>query len=178
MLITILQAIQGTIEEIVEKYSAYMKRIALSIIKDEHLAEDIVQNALIKINNNRSKIDYADSGRTKNFIITVTRNVAFSMLKQEKYFEENVQFLEEKEFNNIEGEIDVKAFCDKYGLSMETTEILSALSEVDKDIIVMRFGMGYSCKEIAKIFDMSEDSVYKRCQRARKSLQETMEGVR
>lgn len=176
MLISLLQAIQGIVEEIVEKYSSYMKTIALRIIKDEYLAEDIVQNALIRIYNNSSKIDNIDSRRTKNFIITVTRNVAFTMLKQEKNTDENVRFVESEEFNQIEGEIDVNAFCDKYGFNEKTADILSQIGEIDKDIIVLRFGMGYSCREIAKILNMSEDSVYKRCQRARKSLQESVGG--
>lgn len=179
MLAGILQAVQSVIEEVVEKYRNYMKAVAFRIVKDEHLAEDAVQNALIRIHQNLSKIDNIHSRRTKNFIITITRNAAITMLNQEKKIEDNVRFMTEEEFNSIEGEVDIKAFCDRYGFSAEISDALSSVGEVDKGILILRYGMGYNCREIAKLLQMSEDSVYKRCQRACKLLQEILaQGVK
>lgn len=50
-------------------------------------------------------------------------------------------------------------------------EALSQLEELDKDIIIYKFGCGYSGREIAKLIDRTPDYVYKRLQRAIQRLQ-------
>lgn len=174
MLTVILQVIDSAINDIVIKYKKMMNTIAKNIIKDEHLAEDIVQISFLRINKNLKKIDNVNSAETKNYIITITRNVAFSMIKKENKIQENVQFIDEDRFNNIEGEINIEVFKDKYGFNDDIVEVLSAINEVDKDIITLRYGAGYSCKEIAEILEMSQDSVYKRCQRTLGKLEKVI----
>lgn len=176
MLFTIIQVIQDAINDIVSRYQKMMMTIANSIINDYQLAEDITQLSLLRINKNLSKIDNVNSDRTKNFIITITRHVAFSMKKNKKSFQEYVQFCQEEEFNNIIGEIDLEVFRDKYGFSEEIAEALNSLGELNKDIIIFRFWAGYSCKEIADIFEMTQESVYKRVERSKTKLKEILDG--
>ncbi|MBQ1715122.1 MAG: hypothetical protein II035_02070, partial [Firmicutes bacterium] len=44
-----LQIIQDSIEDIFKKYLPMMRSLALSILKDHHLSEDAVQEALVKL---------------------------------------------------------------------------------------------------------------------------------
>ena len=70
----------------------------------------------------------------------------------------------------MENNLDIKAFCDERGLDEDVLEILSSLSELDKDILIYRFADGYSVREIAEMTGHNPDFVYKRIQRAVEKL--------
>lgn len=170
---SLLQVIQDAFTEMFEKYHLMMKNLAYSILKDYQLAEDAVQESLLSLSKNMDKIDNIHSDRSKNYIYTITKNKSLSMLKKQKS-ENSVQFYDTEELNHIEGELDINAFCDDFGFSEKVAEALSGLDAVDRDIIVYRFGAGYSGKEIAKMLGKEPDYVYKRLQRAMKKLQKVL----
>ena len=170
---SLLQVIQYTFTEMFEKYQPMMKNLAYSILKDHQLAEDAVQESFLSLLKNMDKIDNIHSDRCKNYIYTITKNKSFSMRKKQKK-QNCVQFYDTEELNHIEGELDVNAFCDAFGFSENITEALSSLDSVDQDIIVYKYGAGYSGKEIAKMLGKEPDYVYKRLQRAMKKLQKIL----
>ncbi len=169
LLFFVLQNIQDEVAEIYEKYHGMMGYLAFSILKDYQLAEDAVQEALLSISQNIDKLDDIDSDRSRNYIYTVTKNTSLSLLRKMK-FENNVQYYETKELNNIEGELDINAFCNAYGLSDRVTDALLQLSEIERELIILKYGEGYTGKEIACIIGKEPDFVYKRLQRALKKL--------
>ena len=63
-------------------------------------------------------------------------------------------------------QIDTGSFHDEYGFGPELQELLGELNNVDKDIILLRFGCGYSHAEIARAVGKSEVAVRKRLERA------------
>ena len=174
----VIQIIYDTVEDILRKYLPMMKSLAYSIIQDYHLAEDAVQEAMIRLSQNTDKIDNIDSNQSKNYVYTVTKNEALKITIKEnkrKKFEEDVLFYDEPGLNNIEGQLDIDAFCDKYGFSMEMAEVINNLGEIDKDIIIYKYGAGYSLKEIAELMELSYDVISKRHQRALKKVKEVLE---
>lgn len=177
-IISIIQTIHDTFEGIFNKYLPMMRKLAYSIIKDHHLAEDAVQEAMLRLSQNTDKIDNIDSNQSKNYVYTVTKNEALKITIKEsnrKNIEEDVKFYDCLGLMNIEGQIDIDAFCDKYGFSMRIAEVLNDLSETDKDIIIYKYGAGYSLKEIASLIEISYDAVSKRHQRALKKIKEVLE---
>ena len=173
LMFSILQIIQDSINDIFEKYHAMMKSLAYSILKDYQLAEDAMQEALLALSANMDKIDNIDSNRSKNFIYTVTKNKSLNLLKKE-LSEKSVQFFDEERLNNIEGDLDVQAFCYEFGFSDQVLNALSQLDEIDKDIIIYKFGAGYNGREISKLIGRDPDYVYKRLQRAIQKLQKIL----
>lgn len=172
-LLSILQMVEDAISALSEKYEKMMKNLAYSILKDVQLSEDAVQESLLKLSDNMDKIDNLDSDRSKNFIYTVTKNESISMIrKRKKIITQDVLFSDSDALNNIEGQLDVGAFCNQYGFSDRTEEALAKLDELDRDIIIYRFAEGYRVKEIAKLIGKTPDYVSKRLQRAIKKLQE------
>ncbi len=177
-IISIIQTIHDAFEGIFNKYFPMMRNLAYSIIKDHQLAEDAVQEAMIRLSQNTYKIDNIDSNKSKNYVYTVTKNEALKITIKENnrnYYEEDVLFYDESGLNNIEGQLDIDAFCDKYGFSMEMAEVINNLGEIDKDIIIYRYGAGYSLKEIAELMELNYDAVIKRHQRALKKVKEVLE---
>lgn len=177
-IISIVQTIYDAVTDIFNKYLPMMKSLARSLLNDDQLSEDAVQEALVKLHQNTGKIDNINSKASKNYIYTVTKNEALKILREEKdkkFFETDVQFSEENGFNNIEGSPDIDAFRNEYGFSMDIAEALNGLSETDKDIIVYKYGAGYSLKEIAQLMDLDREVVYKRHQRALEKLRTMLE---
>ena len=177
-IISIIQTIHDAFEEVFNKYLPMMRNLSFSIIKDYHLAEDAVQKAMVRLSQNTDKIDNIDSNQSKNYVYTVTKNEALKITIKENnrnYYEEDVQFYNEPGLNNIEGQLDIDAFCDKYGFSMEMAEVINNLGEIDKDIIIYKYGAGYSLKEIAELMELSYDVISKRHQRALRKVKEVLE---
>ena len=58
---------------------------------------------------------------------------------------------------------------------MEMTEVINNLGEIDKDIIIYKYGAGYSLKEVAELMRLNYDAVIKRHQRALKKVKEVLE---
>lgn len=168
-IISLIQVVQDIAEDIFRKYRSMMKNLSFSILRDLHLSEDAIQRAMINLHLNREKIDNIDSKASKNYIYTVTKNECLKILREEKRRKEHeidVQSYDENGLTNIPGQLDIDAFCDEYGFGHSVAEALESLSEEDRDVIVYRYGAGYSLKEIAVIMDMSKEAVYKRHQRA------------
>ena len=108
----------------------------------------------------------------------MVRNEAITIKKKENnknYHEVNVQFQEKSEFNNIEGQLDIDAFCNEYGFSSEIADVLEGFSLVDRDILTYKYCFGYSFKEISKIMDIKRDTVYKRHKRVLEKLRVILE---
>lgn len=175
---SLVQIAYDKVTDIFNKYLPMMKSLTHSLLKDSQLSEDAVQEALIRLSKNTGKIDNINSKETKNYIYTITKNEALRILKKEKNredHEDDVQLFDEDGFNNIGGQTDIEAFVDEYGFGSEVAELLEELNESDRDIIVYRYGAGYSLKEIAELVDMDRETVYKRHQRTLIKLKELLE---
>ena len=60
-----------------------MQSLAYSILKDHQLSEDAVQEALIRLSQNKEKIGNINSRETKSYIYTVTKNEALRLAEKE-----------------------------------------------------------------------------------------------
>ena len=153
-------------------------RFAMRCCPSRPDCEDAVQEAMLRLSQNTDKIDNVDSNQSKNYVYTVTKNEALKIILKENnrnYYEEDVLLYDESGLNNIEGQLDIDAFCDKYGFSIGIAEVINNLGETDKDIIIYKYGAGYSLKEIAELMELNYDAVIKRHQRALKKVKEVLE---
>ncbi|WP_343097458.1 RNA polymerase sigma factor, partial [Clostridioides difficile] len=81
-------------EKIYEKYRQIMFYVANKILKDDHLSEDAVHNAFLRIIKNIDKIDEVDSPRTKAFIVIIVERIAIDFYRKRK--REKVSDIEEE----------------------------------------------------------------------------------
>lgn len=143
------------------KYRKQMKRIAYRILGDEHLAEDAVHNAFIKIISNLEKFNEIDCQQTRNLIVIIIRSVSIDMYRKRN-----------KEFENTdisERELSVKTDFS----AVEVADILKgieALPQIYSDVLLLKIEYGYTDREIANLLGIKVDTVSKRLERARKQL--------
>ena len=69
-------------EALYREYRSPMLRIAMSILHDQGLAEDAVQQAFLKIFQNFEKIQLQDCNKTKSFIVILIKNTAIDLYRK------------------------------------------------------------------------------------------------
>ena len=148
-----------------EQYRKLMFYIAKEILKDNHLAEDAVQEAFLRIAKNFHKTGTVTSHETKAFAVIITRNVAIDIYNKEKKITKINQYLSE----SIETETD--DFTEKTSYKKLLGYILE-LPEIYRDVLYLNLVYDYQFNEIANLLGISTENARKRVQRGKKILQE------
>lgn len=129
-------------EELYEKYSSLVYKIAFSILKNKENAEDIMQNVFIKIGNlSKEKLP---SNYEASWLYSVTKNEAISYLRKNKDTLQIDEIEEKSKEDTIEEVVGKSTY----------QNIISSLEQKEKQIILLKVEIGLSFKEIAKLLNM------------------------
>jgi RNA polymerase sigma-70 factor (ECF subfamily) len=146
----------GCLDELSKLYS-YLSRpvyfIALSILKDKYLAEDVLQDTFISVYKN---IHTYTQNNPKAWVLTIARNTALNKLKKQSYDQPVC------EFPRLEAD---GAFS-----SIELFEAFKVLSQEEELIVILYVIEGVKQIEIAKILSISYDRTRKKYRAAIKKL--------
>lgn len=153
---------------IFEKYKAPMKKYAATIVGDNHFAEDIVQEAFIRVALHIDGVEENNSHKTNSFIVTIVRNVCMDFLKKEK--RQNVTYVEDPD-TQILPKIRKEWFSFEELDFNELVKTIKGLPQIYRDVLLFKFYHGFTDKEIAEFLDISMPTVRKRIERARDLLQ-------
>lgn len=154
-----------------EKYHYLMYYVANNILKDKELTEDAVQEAFIRIAKNIYKIHNPYSGESKQFVVTVVRNVALTILKERGKFQ-----MEEYEEELDDGK-DLEEEVIRKEMMRKMVEEIRKLPQKYKDILYLKYYNELSVSEIASTLKISTESVKKRLQRGRAIVLENLKKV-
>ena len=157
------------VELIQNKYGVLMHKIAYEILKDWHYVEDVEQEVLWKLILHCEDKTMLPPDELKSYLCTAVKNTAINMAVKNGRMTE----AEERYYGSISLTmefVDTVAFHDKYGFGPQIQELLSNLDNIDRDIICLQYGQGYSRKETAEILGKSEEFVKKRSNRSRTKL--------
>ena len=127
-------------------------------MNNEHDAEDAVHSAFIKIAENIGKIDDLACPKTKNYITTIVENKA-------------IDFYRANQRRNSDLYLDEIS-----GIEVEETRVpglaacMAKLPPRYRQVILLKYYHGFSCKEIAKQLKLTETNVIKLDQRAKNKL--------
>ncbi len=152
-------------------YREYFKDVYLyvkSLSGDVHVAEDITSETFLKaiksINSFKGDCDI------RVWLCQIAKNTYFSYLRKNKALV--FTDVEEEEKDKIDVE---KRLCSKEE-SLRIHEILHNLNEPYKEVFTLRVFAELSFKEIGKIFGKTENWACVTYHRARKKIQEELEG--
>lgn len=155
-------------EEIYLKYKEKMYGIAYSILNNVQDSEDAVHQAFLSMANNFQKILNIPRQDLSSYIVIIIRNTSINIYNKNKNTAEHSAELSEDQkaidinfFENIDYE--------------QLVLVISHLPDKYKDILFLHYINGFSCKEISKMLDISVDNVWKRIERAKKSLKKALE---
>ncbi len=158
--------------DIYNRYKDKMFYKAKSIVHRDELAEDVVQESLLKIAKNIANVGSSESGSTAAFVIIITRNTAYDMLKTER--RQQGEELDEQ-IVDISKDTLRDALSD-VGYNTILNEI-NSLEPIYKDVLTLRLVYDYSVSEISKMLKTSENTIKSRISRGKNILRERLENL-
>lgn len=150
-------------EHIYVTYKGLMFYVANQILKNNEDSEDAVHNAFIAIAKNISKIQDIECPKTKSYIVNIVESKAIDLYRK-KHKEYSMEYIEE----NIGITVEAPA-------ENELADCILKLPARYREIILMKYSYGLTCKEIALQMGISIENANKLDQRAKKRLMQICE---
>lgn len=157
-----------------EKYYKMVFYTILRFIDDRFLAEDLLNDVYILIGKNLTKVDFDDTKRCRNFIITVTRNYCKSYLRKQSKI--NEEFIEDSDILKGNKNDVLKDILDKEQREKLMDEV-EQLEDKYKMVLELKYINGFHDDEIADILSINKKNVQMRLYRAKIMLREKMGSV-
>lgn len=167
------EIVRNKLEEIYLEHSKIMFITAYSILHDYHEAEDVFQDAILRIANNLHKISGIKCKKTRSYLVIIVRNLSFNVYNKKK----NITFLEHEEINRLPNkeELLIEEHMIRLDLSNEMISFLKVLYQPYSDILTLRYYYELDISEIAELLDITENNVSVRLSRAKLALKNIIE---
>lgn len=147
------------IEKIFKQYSAVLYKVSSVMLGNTADASDAVQETFLKYMTANKK--FHTSEHEKAWLIRVNINICKNMLRfHRRHPAEVYESLAASPHSLEENRI---------------MDILMALRSKEKEVLILHYIEGYSCREIGQILKISENAVKKRLERARNSFKKQYE---
>lgn len=165
---------QDFVKDIYTEYGKTIFAITFDIVGDKDDAGDALSQVMIKIIKNLTNFKGKSCKEIRSLIVIYTRCTAIDIYRQKKRRTNNEIHTVDNEDGDDQNIIDYDTNIEKLILSNETAQIISeALLKLDsefKDIILLKYVHGYKSSKIAELYNISEDNVNTRLNRAKKQL--------
>ncbi|MDH3646424.1 MAG: sigma-70 family RNA polymerase sigma factor [Gammaproteobacteria bacterium] len=151
-------------EALVRSVLPELHSYALWLSRDPHLAEDLVQESLLRAW--RSLHTLREAGAAKSWLMMIIRREHARYYERQRPVPMDIQAVDFPE-----------ALLTHRDEDPEIAELRRAIFELAQDYrepLVLQVLLGYSTKEIAEIMDVSQGAVLTRLFRARKQLQKKL----
>ena len=165
-IIALLKAKDHSImSEVYDRYAPALYGVACQIVQSKTIAEDVLQDAFIKIWNNAEKYD-AGKGSLFTWMLNITRNTAIDRTRS-SHFRQNGKIQPLDQFvntsdNNLSHEIDVEIIGVR-----KKIEILELKYRTIIDLIYFN---GYTQREVAEYLELPIGTVKSRVRIALREL--------
>jgi len=151
------------LEELVRDHLDAVYRVAYSVVRDNSLAEDVAQDAILKAW--KALPTFRGDSSLRSWLLRITHNTAISTLRKRREEVRDPDLLPERE-TSMTTEHQV---VDR--LSMDAFEkALHQLDDLSRSIVVLREVEGLSYEEIATILEVGLPTVKTRLLRSRRVL--------
>lgn len=128
-----------------DHYSGALMGIIFRIINDHQLAEDILQEAFVKIWNNFSSYDDS-KGRLFTWMLNITRNLTIDTVRSKGYKKQTKIQSSENAVGNASNNVNENERFDGLGIRKQVT----LLKEDQKKIIDLAYFEGFTQNEISQ----------------------------
>ena len=159
-------------ETIYNNYKNILFYQALNIIKNENDAEDILQEAFIKIAKNIKSINYTNGKEPLSFLIVITKNTAYDFLRKSSK-------IIEIPLDETEDAIDEKALSSLVG-NIEYKEIVSSIANIPNpynEVLYLHYVKDYSVKQIASLLNKKTSTIKMQLVRGKRILVDKLSEV-
>ena len=153
--------------QLYEKHRVAMFNRANKILHNKQDSEDAVHEAFLKIAENIEKISSLECHKRNKYIVTIIENKAINTYRAKRLHPTEPLF-----------DLAEYAVVDAYE-DGDFTRCILKLPHDYREVLLLKYDLGLSNKEIADALDISQALVRKRLQRARNALRRIckMEGI-
>lgn len=149
-------------EKVYQSYAKDVKRFLLFKTQDSALAEDILQEAFVKLWDNCEKVEFA---KAKSFLFTVANNLFLNIKKHEQVKRKYQQnFVSRVNKENPEFILQEKEFL------IKLEKAINNLPDKQKEVFLLNRMEKKKYKEIAEMLNISVKAVEKRMHLALKHM--------
>jgi RNA polymerase sigma-70 factor, ECF subfamily len=155
---------------IVERYQKEFLRKITYILKSREEAEDVVQDAFVKIYMNASKFQVQEGATFKSWAYRILLNTCYTFCQKKN---RDKQFLE-----YVENDADLVFMENDFEKKVELDQIMSALSKIPvafARLITLTLIEGKTYEDIGHIEHMTPGAVRTRMHRAKLELQKVLQ---
>jgi RNA polymerase sigma-70 factor (ECF subfamily) len=153
-----------------DNYSAALNGIIYRLVENRELAEDILQEAFVKIWNNFSSYDMG-KGRLFTWMLNITRNLTIDTLRSKGYKKQAKISSDENSVSNFTDDSRIAERFDAMGLRKQ----LANLKPEQRSIIDLAYFHGYTQDEISKEMNIPLGTVKTRMRSAIIELRKMLE---
>lgn len=151
------------LHELIELHTPAMYRVARSIVVDQALAEDVVQDSLLKVWQKASS--FRGEASLRSWALSITHNTAISVLRKRRDEVRDPAMLPEPDHGpSTDRQVAGRMMVDELWLALETLDPLS------RSVVVLREIEGMSYEDIGEVLHLPLPTIKTRLFRARKLL--------
>ncbi len=169
---------QEECDKFVELYDKYKKIIYYTIKRfitnDEHIVEDISQEIYIILSKHLDNINLQNETRTRNYIITITRNYCKNYLRKHSKYEELPIY--DSSFSNLESDEIFTSVAFQEQIEHLILEI-EKLDDKYKCVLELKYVNEFTDEEIADFLKISKKTVQMRLYRSKILLRKKMREI-
>ncbi len=146
---------QNSLEDAMEQYQSALLRYATRVLNNEDAAQDVVQEAFIRLHGNLDKITKRGV-QLKGWLFRTTHNAAVDYIRKES----RRRSLHERQSKQADLFVtDKAALEDRKEKQALVMRHMNALTPKEREVLVLRLQEGMSYKEIAGVLKRSEGYV-------------------
>ena len=152
-------------QEVYNSYAGKMFAVALNLTKNKQDAEDVLQQTLISVYKNISKIDSVTSSQTSCYLVKATKNAAINLMKKRgKDTTMCIDYMEIQSKTNVENDVEINSDVEK------VYQRILSLDMKYRDVLSLHYINHFKTREIAKILKIPNNTVKTRLVRGRNIL--------
>jgi RNA polymerase sigma-70 factor (ECF subfamily) len=161
---------QSDLKAIYDRFGGAVHSIALKVLRNPDLAEDVVQETFVTFWNYPERFDSA-RGSLKTYLLTIAHRRAVDIVRSEEARSRRELIPPDPDYTSVEDEILTRATSDR------VHQALTDLDENERKAITMAYFGGLTYVEVADRLGAPEGTVKSRIRNGMRKLALNLEGV-
>ena len=161
---------RSKLEQIYNNYKKDAYWTSYNILKDHHEAEDVLQDAIIRISTIIDNIDEIKCNKTRGLFVIIVRNLSFNIFNRRK----NKEYTSYEEIEMISQDLSLDEEMIRLDQTKLMAEKLEKINPDYADILTLKFYYEYSNLEISELLNITDGNVRTRLHRAKSAIKEIL----